>query len=64
MPREREGYREQLSDILEYFDDRRLLSVSDVSRYLGISRQRARKRLNITGDKGVSATELARKLIT
>ncbi len=64
MPREKEGYIEQLSDILLYFKERRLLTVTDVGQYLGIDWNTAKKRFNIDGKKGITATELARKLIS
>jgi predicted transcriptional regulator len=57
------GYRDLLEDILTYFNQRRLLSVSDVAKYLGISRERVRRKYGISGENGIMATELARMLL-
>jgi predicted ArsR family transcriptional regulator len=62
MPREKEGYRDQLEDILTYFNQKRLLSVTDVAKYLGISTKRARQKFGFTGETGITAVDLARKL--
>lgn len=61
MPREREAYRDILEDVLQYFGSKRLLTLADVSKYLGIDRRTAAKRFGITAD-GISAQALARKL--
>ena len=44
MPRERYGYRENLQDILDYFNGKRLLSTGDVRAYTGIQDNRTLKK--------------------
>ncbi len=61
MARELESYRDNVEDLLRFFDDRRLLSVTDVARYLCISRDRARRQFGVTAD-GITIPTLARKL--
>lgn len=61
MPREKEGYRLILADILEYTNGRRELSLSEVCRYLGKDRRHVQKKYGIKPG-GIVATELARKL--
>lgn len=58
MPREPETYRMELEQILAAFGDKRILSVSEVARYLGRSRKWCRDHLGISGD-GVTAVKLA-----
>lgn len=64
MSRERDGYRENLQDILEFFHGKRLLTLSDVRRYTGLVDDRTIKRrfppLAAQGD--ISAVMLARCL--
>lgn len=62
MGREAEGYRDQLEDILDYFGGKRLLTISDVARYLGRKRETVAKHLNISAE-GITAPMLARKLV-
>ncbi|WP_143162355.1 hypothetical protein [Sporobacter termitidis] len=63
MPREKEGYRDQLADISAFFGERRLLMISDVIRYLGRDRDYVIKRLGISHPKdGITTVELARRL--
>ena len=61
MAREMEGYRDQLEDILTFFDGRRLLTVTDVAKYLGRERRCVQARFGI-GPDGITAVGLARKL--
>ena len=56
------GYRENLADLLEFFDGRRILSISDVCRYTGHDRRWVQKRLGVKPRAGVSVPTLARKL--
>ena len=59
MPRERIGYRENLQDLLEFFDGRRLLSIADVKAYTGLADDRTVKnRFPFTG-RYISAATLA-----
>lgn len=59
MARETETYRAELEQIIEYFNGKRILTVSDVSRYVGHSRAWVRN-MGITAD--ISATNLANRL--
>lgn len=62
--REPDGYREQLEDILTYFEGRRVLNKADVSRYTGMCwRTIIRKGLMDKGSTNISAPMLARKLV-
>jgi hypothetical protein len=56
-------YDRQLNDITNYFGNKRLLSITDVCKYLGIDKKAVHKRLNIDGKKGITTVVLARKLI-
>lgn len=62
---EAEGYREQLKDITEFFTTdigvKRILSATDVGRYLNINYKTAQTRYGIT-KSGITIIELARKL--
>jgi len=59
MSREKQGYRENLQDILEFFGGRRLLTVSDVKAYTGIVDTRSVKRRFPFVDNRISAPVLA-----
>ena len=60
MSRERAGFRENLRDILEFSEMRRMLTLSDVSRYTGIADSRTLKKLfPFTRGKYISAATLA-----
>ena len=61
MSREREGYRENLQDVLEFFDGRRALDVNDVVRYTGIN-VRTVKKYFFGEQKYISASTLAFQL--
>lgn len=60
MPREKEGYRPAIADILEWTGGKRHLSQKDVAEYLGVS-TRTVKRRGI-GREGIEAPQLARML--
>lgn len=59
MPRERTGYRENLQDILEFFDGKRLLSLGDVKTYTGLVDDRSVKRRFPITNNYISAATLA-----
>ena len=61
MPREKETYRDTLADIVEFFNGRRLLTVSDVTRYLKINWRTAKKRYSFKNGY-IAVTVLAREL--
>ena len=54
-------YRLELEELLTYFQGKRILTVTDVSNYVGHSRQWCRDNLEISGS-GVSIVSLAKKL--
>jgi hypothetical protein len=64
VPREKEGYRDQLEDIAKYFGEKRLLTVKDVGQYLGVDPRVARRRFGIDAKKGITTVELARRLVS
>ena len=59
MSRERNGMRENLQDILEFFSGKRLLTVSDVSRYTGVANRASVKKMFPFNENYISATTLA-----
>lgn len=59
--REAPTYRLELEEILKNFNDRRILSVTDVSCYTGKSRKWCREHLGVSG-KGCTAVQLANAL--
>lgn len=59
MPRERTGYRENLQDILEFFNGKRLLTLSDVKAYTGLVDDRSVKRRFPIANHYISAATLA-----
>ena len=59
MPRERVGYRENLQDILEFSNNRRLLTLEDVRLYTGFRDNRTLKRRFPFKDGFISAATLA-----
>ena len=60
MSRERPGYRDNLQDILEFFDGRRLLTVADVKTYTGLTDYRTIKSRFPFNGRYISAVTLAR----
>lgn len=61
MSREREGFRDNMERLNEFFTDRDLLSVADVSRFTGRSRDVV-KRLFTFKSGYISKVEVARTL--
>ena len=61
MPREKEAYRDTFSDVLEFFNGKRLLTAADVARYAKIDRRTVQKRYSFN-EGYISATVLAREL--
>ena len=59
MSREQPGYRENLQDILEFFDGRRLLTLADVQTYTGIVDRRTVKNRYPFRNNRISAPTLA-----
>lgn len=62
MGRERESYRPIIEDLLVFTGGKRMLTVSDVSRYTGRSRDWCRDKLGVRGDTGITVQALAIKL--
>ena len=56
------GYRENLADLLEFFDGKRILTITDVCRYTRHDRRWVKVHLDIKPRAGVSVPTLARKL--
>lgn len=56
------GYRENLQDILEFSQGRRLLTISEVRRYTGLKDDRTIKRRYPFKDGYISAATLAKCL--
>lgn len=61
MPRELEGYRDVMEDLLDYFGGRRLLYQRDVAAYLGCCPRTAAKLYNIPRE-GITVPMLARRM--
>lgn len=59
MPRERIGFRENLQDVLEFFNGKRMLSVGDVMKYTGFADNRTVNRRFPFTNGYISATTLA-----
>ena len=62
MSRENATYRDELEPLLEFFGNKRVLSVSDVSRYTGRSREWCKSTYGIDPAVGISVISLAHKL--
>lgn len=62
MPREPLAYRDNLEDLLAFFDGRRILTVRDVSRYLQKDARWVKRRFDLDPKKGISVPTLARRL--
>lgn len=62
MAREHPSYRDQLEDILTFFQGKRVLTMKDVLLYTSRSREWCKAYLDISKG-GVSACVLARKLV-
>lgn len=59
MSRERPGFRENLQDILEFSNGRRMLTVAEVKAYTGLTDYRTIKRRFPFRDNYISAPTLA-----
>lgn len=55
-------YRDELEEILRFTGEKRILTVSDVSRYVGKTRDYVRERMGIVGD--ITAVTLAHKMVS
>lgn len=62
MSKERTAYRDNLEDLLAFFDNKRLLTVTDVSTYTGRDPRWVKTRFGFTAKTGISIPTLARKL--
>lgn len=62
MSREKEGYREELEQILSYFGNKRVLTVTDVSQYTGKTPKWCRKQYGVCKNHPLSAVQLARAM--
>ena len=62
MPREKEGYRDELEQLLNFFGARRVLTVSDVARYTGRDRDWCKNTYGIIPKKGITVVALARAM--
>lgn len=61
MPREKEGYRDNLELLIAFFPDKRLLTVQDISRWSGLTVETIKK--HYFGErKYMSIAEVARKI--
>lgn len=66
VPREKDGFRDQLESIIKAFPDKECLTVSDVARYTGYSRNTVSKKYPFVeqgGSKSITRTILARCLV-
>lgn len=59
--REKPNYRDELEEILKTFNNRHVLTISEVSQYTGRSYRWCKKYLNIP-KSGITATALAKAL--
>jgi hypothetical protein len=62
MPREKESYRENLAMLMESFQDKKLLTAMDVSRWSGVDYRTIRKHYFKGGKKYIALPELASKI--
>lgn len=62
MPREPYAYRDNLEDLLSFFEGKRLLTIKDVSAYTGRDIRWCKKRFKIDPAKGISVPTFARML--
>lgn len=56
MAREKETYRAELEEILRYFGERKILTVTDMTKYLGKSREWVQAHIS---NKPITAVQLA-----
>lgn len=62
MSREKEGFRDMMERLNERFPEKELLSLADVSRFLGVSRDTARKYVKLNAARKIAKTDLARQI--
>lgn len=62
MPREKEGFRDEMEQLLSFFGERRVLNSKDVARYTGRDYRWCKRVYGIETGKGITVTALARKL--
>ena len=58
----KDSYQDNLEELLRFFDGKRVLTISDVTRYTRRNREWVRKRFGIEPRKGISIVNLAREL--
>lgn len=66
MPREKDGFREQLESIIAFYPNGECMNVSDVARYTGWNRGTVAKKYPFVGDakgKYITRTQLAREMV-
>lgn len=66
VPREKDGFRDQLESIIKAFPDRECLTVSDVARYTGFTRNTVVKKfpfVELGDSKSITRTMLAKSLV-
>lgn len=54
-------YRDNLEELLKFFNGKRLLSIADIILYTGLDRRTIKKRFAV-GSEGISIATFARKL--
>lgn len=62
MPREKEAYRDNFEDLLNFFDGKRVLTITDVCNYTRHSYRWVKKRYPFTKQGDISVATLARAL--
>lgn len=64
MAREPIAYRDNLEDLIAYFEGRRVLTIEEVARYTGRDKRWCKTRFfsNLDAKKGISVPTLARML--
>jgi hypothetical protein len=62
VSREKEGYRDELEQLAQFFGGRRVLTLKDVERYTGRDYRWCKKAYDIDPAKGITITALARKM--
>lgn len=62
MPREKEGFREELAEILLFTGNKRHLNQKQVAEYMGIDRHTVKRRYGVSRE-GITAVNLARRLV-
>lgn len=62
MSREKENYRDELEQLIGFFPDKRVLSVSDVARYTGRDPRWCKRVYGIDPGQGITVVGLAKIL--